>query len=415
MITQDAFTRGINLIEAILQKMNGLSVRRIKAIREILMLFLSFRGRINFEQMGRQGDLSEKSYRLHFEKAFDWVTFNKELISSTCSNELCIGFDPSYISKSGKHTPGLGYYFSGVAGSYKRGLEIGSLAVIDIKQNTAYHLKSTTTPTQLSKNQRKEGDPTLVDHYLNTILDSKEELQKISSILVVDGYFAKRKFIKGITNESELEVICRLRDDANLRYLYKGNRKSGKGRPKLYDGKIDTKNLDKRRAKLVEQTTEYRIYEIVVNSVGLKMNINLCYVEFLNPNGKVRVVKLFFSTNCKRPGSQILKYYRSRFQMEFIFRDAKQYCGLENCQARSKNKLDFHFNASLSSVNVAKSILRNQLKTEQPMSYSINDIKMKFQNYKLVKRIFSIFGLDHKLIKIDHRYNHLLNYGSIAA
>ena len=122
------------------------------------------------------------------------------MISSTCNDELCIGFDPSYISKSGKHTPGLGYYYSGVAGSYKRGLEIGSLAVIDIQQYTAYHLKSTTTPTQVSRKKKKEGDPTLVDHFLNTILESKEKLQQISDLLVVDGYFAKHKFIGGIRN-----------------------------------------------------------------------------------------------------------------------------------------------------------------------------------------------------------------------
>ena len=415
MITQDAFTKGQSLIDTILQKMIGLHVRRTKAIKEILMLFLSFRGRINFEQMGRQGDLTEKSYRHHFEKLFDWMAFNKKLISSKCSDELCIGFDPSYISKSGKHTPGLGYYFSGVSGSYKRGLEIGNLAVIDIKQNTAYHLKSTTTPTQVSRKQRKKEDPTLVDHYLNTILESKQELQKISSILVVDGYFAKRKFIEGITNQSELEVICRFRDDANLRYLYNGKKKTGKGRPKKYDGKIDTKNIDKRRAKLVEQTAEYNTYEIVVRSVGLKMNVKLSYVEFLNQNGTVKMVKLFFSTNCQRSGSQILKYYRSRFQMEFIFRDAKQYCGLENCQARSENKLDFHFNASLTSVNVAKMTLRFETEITQPISYSINNLKVKLQNYKLIKRIFSIYGLDHKLIKIHNKYDQIINYGTIAA
>jgi len=415
MITQDAFTRGINLIDTILQKMSGLNARRVKAIKEILMLFISFRGRMNFEQMGRQGHLNEKSYRLHFSKKFDWMLFNKQLIESNCSDELCIGFDPSFISKSGKNTPGLGYYFSGVAGTYKKGLEIGSLAVLDVKQNTAYHLKSTTTPTQVSRKERGKGEPTLVDHYLKTILDSKEELEQMSRILVVDGYFAKRKFIDGITTESDLEVICRLRDDANLRYLFKGKKKTGKGRPKKYDGKIDTKNIDKRRAKLIEENPEYRLYELVVKSVGLKRNIKLCYVEFLDQNSVVRLIKLFFSTNCKRAGVEILKYYRARFQMEFLFREAKQNCGLGNCQARSAAKLDFHFNASLTSVNIAKTVLRNNLNSDQKTSYSIADLKTKFQNYKLVERIFYIFDLDHKLIKIADKYEQLLNYGAIAA
>ncbi|MDR2057774.1 MAG: transposase [Dysgonamonadaceae bacterium] len=53
-------------------------------------------------------------------------------------------------------------------------------------------------------------------------------------------------------------------------------------------------------------------------------------------------------------GKKIVEYYRSRFQIEFIYRDAKQHCGLADCRARSKNRLDFHFNAALTTVNLAK-------------------------------------------------------------
>jgi hypothetical protein len=46
--------------------------------------------------------------------------------------------------------------------------------------------------------------------------------------------------------------------------------------------------------------------------------------------------------------------------IEFLFRDAKQFTGLSDCQARSKAKLDFHFNASLSAVTFAKLEARHQ-------------------------------------------------------
>ncbi len=39
---------------------------------------------------------------------------------------------------------------------------------------------------------------------------------------------------------------------------------------------------------------------------------------------------------------------------EFIFRDAKQFTGLGHCQARGQASLDFHFNASLTALNLAK-------------------------------------------------------------
>ena len=147
MITQDAFTAGCTLLETIITKMDDLNKKRSEFIVHILMLILGIRGRVNFMQLQRQGKMNEKSYRNQFEKAFDWLLFNKHLVSEVCSNELIIGFDPSFIKKSGKTSPNLGYFYSGCASSFKRGMEIGNFAVIDVQQNTAYHLLAVTTPS----------------------------------------------------------------------------------------------------------------------------------------------------------------------------------------------------------------------------------------------------------------------------
>jgi len=54
--------------------------------------------------------------------------------------------------------------------------------------------------------------------------------------------------------------------------------------------------------------------------------------------------------------SDVLLYYHSRFQIEFLYRDGKQHTGLNDSQARSENKLHFQFKASLTSINIAKAI-----------------------------------------------------------
>ena len=46
-----------------------------------------------------------------------------------------IAIDPSYISKSGKRTPWIGYFWSGCAGQVKRGLEIMGIGLIDIDKH----------------------------------------------------------------------------------------------------------------------------------------------------------------------------------------------------------------------------------------------------------------------------------------
>jgi hypothetical protein len=81
---------------------------------------------------------------------------------------------------------------------------------------------------------------------------------KHSKILVVDGWFNKQKFVDAMT-QLGLEVICRLRHDANLKYIYNGPKKKGRGRPKKYSGKVDLRNIDKRVFKKSYQDRE-RLY-----------------------------------------------------------------------------------------------------------------------------------------------------------
>lgn len=79
-------------------------------------------------------------------------------------------------------------------------------------------------------------------------------------ILVVDGYFAKYKFVQGVSEHTGFNVISRLRDDANLKYLYQRQKAKGRGRPKTYDCKVDTKNSDKRRFSKTDSIDDQIIY-----------------------------------------------------------------------------------------------------------------------------------------------------------
>jgi hypothetical protein len=409
MISQDAFTFGRSLTGTILSKMNNIGKVQHKFLLHILLLFLAMRGRINFLQLSRYGDMDEHSYRNHFRKSFSWISFNKHFVTQQSSNERIIGFDPSYISKSGKHTHGVGYFYSGCHGQYERGLEIGCFAAIDIKQNTAYHLIA--TQTQYTKKKDSMG---LLKQYCDMLQYNKEELLEISSVIVVDAWFYKADYINTCIANG-FECITRMRDDANLQYIYKGQQKGGKGRPKKYDGKVNLQKIDRRRFKCVESTDELRIYECTLYSVMLQSNVKVAFVEFLNKSGEVQSSKIFMSTNLDRDAKTLVKYYRARYQMEFNFRDAKQYTGLTHCQARDKDKLDFHFNASLTSVNIAKAISRQGTNKDQPISISIEDIKTELSNKLLLDLFLSNFEFTPHLIKNRELIAKILSFGKKAA
>ena len=75
----------------------------------------------------------------------------------------------------------------------------------------------------------------------------------------------------------------------------------------------------------------------------MKCKIRLACLSEVQPNGKIKNI-LLFSTDIDLTGEQILEYDQARFQIEFIFRDSKQFTGLSDCQSRSGQRLDFHFN-----------------------------------------------------------------------
>ena len=139
-----------------------------------------------------------------------------------------------------------------------------------------------------------------------------------------------------------------MRADANLRYLYTGEQKH-RGRPKLYDGKVSFDNFS-RWQFIKEVKPDILLYTEIFNSPRFKINIRVvCLV-----NKKNNHYTLLFSTDLELSALEVFTYYKARFQIEFLFRDAKQFTGLSQCQARKKEAINFHFNASLSVLNVIK-------------------------------------------------------------
>ena len=92
--------------------------------------------------------------------------------------------------------------------------------------------------------------------------------------------------------------------------------------------------------KVLDSDTQ--LYTAIVNSPFLKLNIR---VVFLVHKGKRKAI--LFSTDTQLEATEIVRYYRSRFQIEFLFRDARQYTGLGDCQSPKKEALTFHFNANI--------------------------------------------------------------------
>ena len=371
-------------------------------ILELFELIYSIQGRVTFVNLARYSKLNESTFRRNYKKFFDWLSFNWELMQFgglDFSNPIIGAIDCSYLPKAGKSTYGLDRFFNSVVGRARKGLEISLLSLIDTYSGTAWALDVRQTPAGLSAKEGDTNSYTRVDFYMQQLKQLQAYLFGIQ-YLVADGYYAKVKVFETMYSIGKA-LITKLRPDANLRYLYDGPPTKGRGRKKQFDGKVNWKNLSQEidRWEYVGLDEKYPHLEIstcILNSPQFKRNFRVVILHNLRTKRYV----VLACTDINLDARSIVKFYQSRFKIEFLFRDAKQFCGLTHCQARNQEALHFHFNMSLAAVN----LLQVQMKLDSTIT-SMNSFVRKAYNTRLVNWLFSQlsskaeFDLNHPEVK----------------
>jgi len=151
------------------------------------------------------------------------------------------------------------------------------------------------------------------------------------------------------------------------------------------------------------------LYHQVLNHVQFQRNLRVVLVVDTKHNRKA----VLFSTDLNLGALTIYRYYKARVQIEFLFRDAKQFTSLTDCQARSQAKLNFHFQASLSAVTLATLDARQQ-NGDAAAPFSMASLKRCVFNQHLIERISQHLAEGHSLEKSSPDYEELCNYGIIT-
>lgn len=229
---------------------------------------------------------------------------------------------------------------------------------------------------------------------------------------IVDAFFAKKKYVNGVKPEIA-HVISRLRIDTQLRTLYTGQNKGGRGRPQKFEGGIKHFNDLNFENPIAVKEKNIVLTSTIAYCVMLDCQIKIVKISPKKPSKKSKHIYLF-STDVTQNTLEIYEWYSARFQIEFVFRDAKQFTGLQDAQTINQKRLHYHFNASLLSLNVAKieDILSQKIqKTSHP--FSMASYSRQYHVEIAINRFFSMFDLDPTLIKLNPNYTSFLNLGKI--
>ena len=395
------------IVQKVLEKMGNVRQLELMNLTLLFTTILILCGKVNFVNLSRYRHRHERTFRRQYAKPMNFSAFNGAFIALEIPVEHGIlgVLDASFSPKSGKKTFGLDPFYHGSHGRVERGLEISLFAIVDTVTENAYAFHAQQT-------DEKSLYPLLsrTDYYLIHLEYNKSHWPKRLQYLAVDSAYANAPFIKGVKSLN-LDVISKLRQNANLRYLFEGKQKA-RGAPRKYDGKVDF--TDFRRFTWVKSVKAgVELYTLVVWHPTLKRRIRLACL--VNRNHATPRYVLLFSTNVDQQAEEILRFYQLRFQIEFIFRDAKQFTGLSDCQSRNEKALDFHFNTSLIALNLAKREAQLQQSGTKDFVFSMNTVKRRALNDHLLGRFIAKLDLDPTLIKSHPNFQSLREYGVMGA
>ncbi len=226
--------------------------------------------------------------------------------------------------------------------------------------------------------------------YLNALYKNAERLRSISKHMVADSFFANGPFLQGL-DAMGFDLISRLHDNAKMKYMYTGPQKA-RGRHRKFGDRVDLDHLSE----------DIFTTEVILDGKGegvilhtgevwvdcLERVCKVVVADYLDADKKTQTRKVYFASDRSLSGKDIFDLYRTRSQIEFLYRDGKQHMGLTHCQARNAEALDFSFNMSLSSINVMRKFAR-ECGYE---NLSIGSVKMLMHTHSCSNDLFPFPG-----------------------
>ena len=384
----------------------------IRQLRRVAEAMLSMTGRVTMRGMARWADKggSYRTIQRFFTTSLSWGTLQWVLIRHHLfehDDVLVMGGDEVVVTKSGKQTYGLDRFFSSLYGKRVPGLCFLSLSLISVKRRTSYPVimeqiepKHTDNPPEAPQKQSagKRGRPkgrknrnrrdVVLPPYLRFVQETINGLLKLIvehvkvRYFVYDGAFGHNNALQ-MVKQLDLHLISKLRYDSALYFPYHGPY-AGRGQRKKYGKKLDYGHLPDTafKASSVEENIETHIYQMHVWHKKFADLLNVVVIVKTNLKTQAVAHVVLFSSDLDLPYDQLIDYYRLRFQLEFNFRDAKQYWGLEDFMTVKQTPVYNSANLAMFMVNLSHAVMR-PLQPHWP-GMSVNDLKAWFRSRKYV-------------------------------
>jgi putative transposase len=371
-----------------------------------------------------------------------WCFFRTQLFDP--ADVYLLGGDETVVTKAGKHTHGLDRFFAGLYGKPVPGLAFFTLSLISTRARRSFPIavaQVVRTPAEKAAARAKRTAKTVVaptrtpgrpkgsTTKVKTTVELTPELCRIQTMvqhllqrmgglfpltyLVLDGHFGNNHALQ-MACQCNLQLISKLRADSAV-YLPFDGPYAGRGPHRIYGDKINPRAMPERllRQTTVDAGIETRIYQLLARHKTFAQALNVVVIVKTNLHTQAQAHVLLFSSDLALPFDTLIDYYGLRFQLEFNFRDAKQYWGLEDFMITSSTAVTNAANLALFMVNLVERVLQDR-RPRQP-AISVLDLKTHCRGAKYVEETIKLLPEMPDPVVLERIFTKLVGIGRIHA
>lgn len=432
----------LSLLQCLLPQINATTMRQLN---QIIIAMLAMSGRVTMLGIARWTG-EHGSYRTmgrFFSTVIPWATlfwpfFRQHLWRE--NDVYLLAGDEVVISKSGKQTYGVDKFFSSLASKPINGLSFFVLSLVSVERRESFPIgieqliKSDSQINSASlikkvkaKEKRGRGRPKgsknkkkteviltlellLIKKMVNSLFELVANFIPLK-YLVLDGHFGNNNALQ-MARQINLHIISKLRHDSALYVPYENPDSSKRSRRK-YGDKLDYRHLpDKYLCKsVIEDEIQTDIYQATLLHKEFAQAINVVILVKTNLKTHARSHVILFSSDLDLTFEKIIDYYKLRFQIEFNFRDAKQFWGLKDFINLSQTAVTNAANLAFFMVNLSHHLLAD-FRKHNPGS-GIIDLKAYYRGFRYVREILKILPQKPEPILLTQIFARLTSLGRI--
>ncbi len=372
----------LSLLQCLILSVDETTLKRMSIVVTAL---LGMSGRVTMKGISRWAGKggSYRTIQRFFNTVLPWPTILWTFFRHHCwqSNDTyLLAGDESVITKSGKKTHGLGRFFSGLQNQPVSGLSFFCLSLISVEQQKAFPVRleqqlpsssKAKVPEVKTTGKPQVGRPKGSTNKDKTQVNLTEELRLVRGMIdallsliggripltyvLLDGHFGNNNTLQ-MVSQLNLHLISKLRYDSKLFFPYHGN-----DRRRKYGDRINPRQIPRqyRVESELEQNIRTEVYHLTARHSSFPHPLNVVILLKTNLQTRQQAHVILFSSDLTLDSETLIEYYSLRFQIEFNFRDAKQFWGLEDFMNTKEQGVINAANLSFLMINLSFTLLQS--------------------------------------------------------